>query len=450
MSKLDVGVKPKIEVKNLSLIFGKKKEEALAMLEQGKSKAEILKKTKCIVGVNRANLHINEGEFFVIMGLSGSGKSTLLRCLNRLIEPTDGDVIVNDLNITRESNKMLIDTRRKQMSMVFQSFALLPHRTILDNVAFGLEIRGEEKTVRLKRAQEAVENVGLKGFEAKFPHELSGGMQQRVGIARAIANNPEILLMDEAFSALDPLIRVDMQDEMLEIQSRLKKTIVFITHDLDEAIKLGDRIAIMKDGVIEQIGTPEDILTNPASDYVEAFVERVDRKTVIKAETLMRTKFPYCKLGIDGPRTVIRKLSNLGVEMLPVLDSEKRFMGWVWLNDAIEAKKQGINSIEGLIYTEVPTVTKEQTVEEMLPLITGLRSPLPVIEHETGKMLGIVTQTALIIESTPYDKEEIIGLKEQAIEQTTETSQENEALANSTDDENEITRSTKHNYLDVK
>ncbi|MFV0290336.1 MAG: glycine betaine/L-proline ABC transporter ATP-binding protein [Mangrovibacterium sp.] len=409
--------KVKIEVKNLSLIFGKKKEEALFMLENGKTKSEILQTTKCIIGVNKANFHINEGEFFVIMGLSGSGKSTLLRCLNRLIEPTGGDVIVNGLNITNESNKMLLDTRRKQMSMVFQSFALLPHRTIIENVAFGLEIRGEEKDVRLQRAQEAIENVGLKGFEAKYPHELSGGMQQRVGIARAIANDPEILLMDEAFSALDPLIRVDMQDEMLEIQSRLKKTIVFITHDLDEAIKLGDRIAIMKDGVIEQIGTPEEILTNPASDYVEAFVERVDRKSVIKAETLMRKNFPYCKIDSDGPLTVIRKLSLSGGEVLPVLDDDKKFLGWVWLEDAIKAKDNKDHRLEPLMYTEVPMVSKEQTVEEMLPLITGFRSPLPVVDPETRKLLGIVSQTSLIIESTPYSRNEIKELKEQALEQ---------------------------------
>lgn len=360
MSKLDVGAKTKIKVEDLSLIFGKRKEEALVLLKQGKSKTEILKTTKCIVGVNRANLQINEGEFFVIMGLSGSGKSTLLRCLNRLIEPTSGDIIVNDLNITRESNKMLLDTRRTQMSMVFQNFALLPHRTIIDNVAFGLEVRGEEKENQLKTAMEAIESVGLIGFEHKFPSELSGGMQQRVGIARAIANNPEILLMDEAFSALDPLIRVDMQDELLDIQAKLKKTIVFITHDLDEAIKLGDRIAIMKDGVIEQVGTPEEILTNPASSYVEAFVERVDRKPVIKAETLMKKNFSYCKLGIDGFRTLIRKFSQVGLEVLPVLDQNKKFLGWIWLEDVIEAKKTNEKKIEDLMYTEVPQFQKNK------------------------------------------------------------------------------------------
>ncbi len=417
MSELKVDKNIKIEVKDLSLIFGKRKEEALKLLNEGESKDEILKKTKCTVGVNKASFDIKEGELFVIMGLSGSGKSTLLRCLNRLIEPSSGDVIVNGLNITRESNKKLLETRREEMSMVFQGFALLPHRTILENVAFGLEIRGEEKDKRLIRAKEVIDNVGLTGFENQFPHQLSGGMQQRVGIARAIANNPEILLMDEAFSALDPLIRSDMQDELIEIQQRLKKTIVFITHDLDEAIKLGDRIAIMKHGVIEQIGTPEEILTNPSTNYIEAFVEKVDRKSVIKAETLMRRNVPVCRLSVDGPNATIRKMTSSGLEMLPVVDDARKFLGWLWLDDVIEAKKEGKKSIEELMYTEVPSVLRNQTVEEMLPLITGFRSPLPVVDAETGKLLGIVSQTSLVMEATRYDKKEIVELQEQAIEQ---------------------------------
>ncbi len=417
MSELKVDKNIKIEVKDLSLIFGKRKEEALKLLNEGESKDEILKKTKCTVGVNKASFDIKEGELFVIMGLSGSGKSTLLRCLNRLIEPSSGDVIVNGLNITRESNKKLLETRREEMSMVFQGFALLPHRTILENVAFGLEIRGEEKDKRLIRAKEVIDNVGLTGFENQFPHQLSGGMQQRVGIARAIANNPEILLMDEAFSALDPLIRSDMQDELIEIQQRLKKTIVFITHDLDEAIKLGDRIAIMKHGVIEQIGTPEEILTNPSTNYIEAFVEKVDRKSVIKAETLMRRNVPVCRLSVDGPNATIRKMTSSGLEMLPVVDDARKFLGWLWLDDVIEAKKEGKESLEELMYTEVPSVLRNQTVEEMLPLITGFRSPLPVVDAETGKLLGIVSQTSLVMEATRYDKKEIVELQEQAIEQ---------------------------------
>ena len=235
--------KIKIRVEDLTLIFGKRKKDALKLLEQGVSKDEILKRTKCTVGVNRASFEIKEGEIFVIMGLSGSGKSTLIRCLNRLNEPTAGKVIFDDHDITRETNKELLETRRTEMSMVFQKFGLLPHRTILENAAFGLEIRGEEKEDREKRAKRALETVGLKGYEAQYPSELSGGMQQRVGLARALANDPGVLLMDEAFSALDPLIKSDMQDELLEIQGKLQKTIVFITHDLDEAIKIGDRIA---------------------------------------------------------------------------------------------------------------------------------------------------------------------------------------------------------------
>lgn len=407
----------KIAVKDLCLIFGKNKKEALKLLEEGRSKAEILKKTKCTVGVNKANFEIKQGEIFVIMGLSGSGKSTLLRCLNRLITPTSGDVIVNNINITKEDNKALLETRRTEMSMVFQKFALLPHRSILENAAFGLEIRGEEKEKRMAVAQEALETVGLKGFEHQRPAQLSGGMQQRVGLARALANNPEVLLMDEAFSALDPLIKSDMQDELLELQDKLKKTIVFITHDLDEAIKIGDRIAIMKDGVIEQIGTAEEILKNPASDYVKAFVEKVDRMPIITAASLMFTKPTLVTLHKDGVESVLRKMKNIGSDVLPVIDKNKIFKGFIWLPEVLKAKKQNVEDIEEFITTSCPSVGKDTTVEEMLPLITGTKSPIAVTDEDTGKFLGMVTQTSLVIESTRFNKDEIIELKEQAREQ---------------------------------
>ncbi len=407
----------KIAVKDLSLIFGKQKKEALKMLEAGNSKADILKKTKCTVGVNKANFEIKNGEIFVIMGLSGSGKSTLLRCLNRLITPTSGDVIVNDVNITKEDNKALLETRRTEMSMVFQKFALLPHRTIIENAAFGLEIRGEDKVKRLELAQEALETVGLKGFENQRPEQLSGGMQQRVGLARALANNPEVLLMDEAFSALDPLIKSDMQDELLDLQGKLKKTIVFITHDLDEAIKLGDRIAIMKDGVIEQIGTAEDILKSPASDYVKAFVEKVDRKSIITAGSLMFNKPTTIHIEKDGPEKVIHQMRNKGLDVLPVIDQDKVFKGFIWLPQAIKARKENALSISDYITVSCPSVDKDVTVEEMLPLITGTKSPIAVTDEKTGVLKGIVTQTSLVIESTRFDKDEIKELKEQATEQ---------------------------------
>ncbi len=407
----------KIKVENLSLIFGKRKQEALKMLKQGKQKDEILEKTKCTVGINNVSFEIKTGEVFVVMGLSGSGKSTLIRCLNRLNTPTDGNVIVNGVNITQENDRDLLETRRREMSMVFQMFGLLPHRTVLENAAFGLEIRGEDKEVRLEKARKALETVGLKGYEDQKPSQLSGGMQQRVGLARALANDPEVLLMDEAFSALDPLIKSDMQDELLEIQSKLQKTIVFITHDLEEAIKLGDRIAIMKDGNIEQIGTSEDILTDPASDYVEAFVEKVDRKAIITAGSLMFKKPTTVRLK-DGPKVVIRHMRQMGSEVIPVIDHNRVFMGFAWLPDMLAAARNQVKSIEE-VFTKtgkVPCVSEDATVEEMLPLITGTKSPIAVIDAESGKLRGIVTQTSLIIEATRFDKEDIKDLKIQAKE----------------------------------
>uniref|UniRef100_UPI0032176F30 quaternary amine ABC transporter ATP-binding protein n=1 Tax=uncultured Draconibacterium sp. TaxID=1573823 RepID=UPI0032176F30 len=408
--------KIKIHVENLTLIFGKRKQEALELLQQGISKEEILKKTKCTVGVNKANLEIKEGEIFVIMGLSGSGKSTLIRCLNRLNEPTAGNVYFDNHDITRETNKELLETRRTKMSMVFQKFGLLPHHTILENAAFGLEIRGEEKAKREARAIQALETVGLKGYESQYPSELSGGMQQRVGLARALANDPEVLLMDEAFSALDPLIKSDMQDELLQIQNKLHKTIVFITHDLDEAIKIGDRIAIMKDGVVEQIGTAEEILNNPASEYVEAFVEKVDRKTIITAESLMFKKFTFAEINKEGPKSIIRKMRTESLDVLPIVDGNKKFLGYVWLKDVLKLEKEKETSVSRVLKDEVPSVYKTYTVEEMLPLITGIRYPLAVVDEETGKLLGIVSQTSLIIEATRFEKDEVIELKEKANE----------------------------------
>ena len=282
----------KIEIRNLYLIFGKEKHKAEKMLKEGKTKEEILKVTGCTVAVKDANLSINEGEIFVIMGLSGSGKSTLLRCINRLIRPTSGEIIINDTDISKASKQQLLQIRRKELAMVFQHFGLLPHRSVLHNIAFGLELQGVEKEEREKKAMECMQQVGLKGYENQMVGQLSGGMQQRVGLARALANNPEVLLMDEAFSALDPLIRVQMQDELLTLQSKMKKTIVFITHDLNEAIKLGDRIAIMKDGEIVQTGTSEEILTEPANAYVERFVENVDRSMYITIFFLLIPESP--------------------------------------------------------------------------------------------------------------------------------------------------------------
>lgn len=405
----------KIKVEDLILIFGKDKERALKLLKEGKSKKEILEKTQCTVGVNRASFEIYEGEFFVIMGLSGSGKSTLLRCLNRLIEPTAGNIYINDDDVTRKNHKELLDIRRTEMSMVFQKFGLLPHRTVLENVAFGLELRGESKEDREQKAQEALDTVGLHGFEQQLPTQLSGGMQQRVGLARALTNNPEILLMDEAFSALDPLIKTEMQDELIDLQDKLKKTIVFITHDLDEAIKLGDRITIMKDGVIEQIGTAEEILTNPATEYVEAFVKKVDRKAIITAGTLMHEKPTVARLGKDGPEGALRKMRMTGLDVLPVVNVQNEFLGFIWVKDVVECAKRQEKTVQSIIQSEVPSVSKSVTVEEMLPLISSTRSPIAVIDDQTRRLQGIITQNSLIIEATRFDEQDIDELKQQAI-----------------------------------
>ncbi len=264
----------KIVVKNVFKIFGQRADEALALIQQGKSKADVLSSTGCVVGVNDLSLSIGAGEIFVIMGLSGSGKSTLVRHFNRLIDPTSGQILVDGEDILGYDMEQLRAFRRRKISMVFQSFGLLPHKNVLDNVAYGLKVRGETKACCLERAQHWITTVGLKGYERSYPHQLSGGMRQRVGLARALAADTDIILMDEAFSALDPLIRADMQEQLLELQKTLQKTIVFITHDLDEAVRIGNRIAILKDGQLIQVGTPKEILHQPADDYVDRFVQR--------------------------------------------------------------------------------------------------------------------------------------------------------------------------------
>lgn len=410
---MDKNRKVKIKVEDLTIVFGKQKKLALKLLNEGCPKKEILEKTGCTIGINKANFEIYEGEFFVIMGLSGSGKSTLLRCLNRLNEPTMGKVFINNDDITSKNNKELLEVRRTEMSMVFQKFGLLPHHTVLTNAAFGLEIRGEDKASREAKAQKALDIVGLNGFEQQFPIQLSGGMQQRVGLARALANDPEVMLMDEAFSALDPLIKTEMQDQLLELQDTLQKTIVFITHDLDEAIKLGDRIVIMKDGIIEQIGTAEDILTNPASDYVKAFVDKVDRKSIITAGSLMTEKPTLVRFKKDGPEGALRKMRTTGLEILPVVDIHDTFLGFVNINEVIQAAKRKDPTVESIIHMNVPSVSKDVTVEEMLPLISETRSPIAVV-NDQNRLLGIVTQTSLIIEATKFNEEEINELKEKA------------------------------------
>jgi len=278
----------KIEIKNIYKIFGRKPDKILPMVKDGATKEQVLEKTGHTVGLDNVSLKIEEGETFVCMGLSGSGKSTLIRHLNRLIDPTDGEVLVDGQSVMNLNPEQLIDFRRYKMSMVFQRFGLFPHKTVLENVGYGLEMQGKSDEEKNKTAMEKIEAVGLNGFEHQFPNQLSGGMQQRVGLARALATNSDIMLMDEAFSALDPLIRSDMQKQLLDLQSQLKKTIVFITHDLDESLRLGDHIGILNAGKLVQVGSPVDIVMNPADAYVEAFVKDVNRAKVIKAKIIMK------------------------------------------------------------------------------------------------------------------------------------------------------------------
>lgn len=406
----------KIEVKNLSLIFGANKKHALKMLEQGKSKKEIRTKTKCTVAVNNVSLNINAGEIFVIIGLSGSGKSSLLRCFNMLNIPTAGSILIDDEDITKMDKHQLLELRRKKVGMVFQHFGLLPHRTILDNVAFGLEIQDRPIEERTKKAKDIIEMVGLKGYENSYPSQLSGGMQQRVGIARALATDSQILLMDEAFSALDPLIRTQMQDELLDVQEKLKKTIIFITHDLDEALKLGNNIAIMKDGVIVQQGQSEDILLNPADDYVRAFVENVDRSKIITASSIMETFKAKVQMEKDGPATVIRQMERYLMRFLPVVDSKNVFKGYVResaVRRELAEKKKNIDDI----IIDIPHVPVDMPVADMLPLFINQKYPLAVVDHR-DRPVGFIRHSDVVAMVTGYGDDEVQTIIENANEET--------------------------------
>ena len=384
---------PTIEVKDLTKVFGKNNKQAMKLLEQGQSKEAILKETGCTVGVNRASFSVEAGEIFVIMGLSGSGKSTLVRLINRLIEPTEGSILIDGEDLAKMDKASLRNVRREKLSMVFQQFALFPHRTILQNAEYGLEIQNVPKSERTKRATEALELVGLGNYIHQKPSQLSGGMQQRVGLARALANDPKVLLMDEAFSALDPLIRKDMQDQLLDLQATMQKTILFITHDLDEALRLGDRIAIMKDGVIVQIGTPEEILVNPVNTYVERFVEDVDRSKVLTAQNIMKRPEAIF-IEKHGPRVALERMRESGISSIFVIDNKRNLIGYVTADDALNAVKNNINDLKEIIRTDGPTVGKETALNDIFSIIYD--SPIPVTVVEDGKLAGIIVRGTVI------------------------------------------------------
>lgn len=383
---------PKVKVNHLTKIFGKKTKPALEMIRANKSKTEILEKTGATVGVYDVNFEVEEGEIFVIMGLSGSGKSTLIRLLNRLIEPTSGNIYIDGQDISSLDKEGLREVRRNKMSMVFQNFGLFPHLTILENTEYGLEIRGVPKEERQAKAEKALENSSLIAFKDQLPSQLSGGMQQRVGLARALANDPEILLMDEAFSALDPLIRREMQDELLDLQENVKKTIIFITHDLNEALLIGDRIALMKDGQIMQIGTGEEILTNPANEYVRTFVEDVDRSKVLTAQNIMVPALTT-NIEIDGPTVALKRMRQEEVSMLLAVDKKRQLKGVVRAEKALEARKNGTSLVE-CVDPEIQTIDKDMLVNDIFPLIYDAQTPLAVTDN--GKLLGVVIRGSVL------------------------------------------------------
>ncbi|HEL1067279.1 TPA: glycine betaine/L-proline ABC transporter ATP-binding protein [Streptococcus equi subsp. zooepidemicus] len=376
-----------LEVRHLSKLFGKKQKAALEMVKAGKSKSAIFKKTGVTVGVYDASFEVQEGEIFVIMGLSGSGKSTLVRMLNRLIEPSTGSILLEGKDISKMSVDQLREVRRHDINMVFQSFALFPHKTILENTEFGLELRGVPKQERREIAKRALDHSGLLEVKDQYPDQLSGGMQQRVGLARALANSPKILLMDEAFSALDPLIRRDMQDELLELQETTKQTIIFISHDLNEALRIGDRIALMKDGQIMQIGTGEDILTNPANDFVREFVEDVDRSKVLTAQHIM-IKPITTTVDLDGPQVALNRMHNEEVSMLMATNRRRQLIGSLTADGAIEARQKKLPLSE-VIDRNVRTVSKDTVITDILPLIYDSSAPIAVTD-EQHRLLGVI------------------------------------------------------------
>ena len=340
-----------IKINNLYKIFGKNTTEALRLVKEGISKEELLEKTNCVLGLNNISLDIPKGKIHVIMGLSGSGKSTLIRHLNRLIEPTYGEITINGVNVLKLGNKELLEYRQKNMSMVFQKFALFPHKTILENINYGLMVQKIKEEIYLEKSQFWLKRVGLEGYDNYYPNQLSGGMQQRVGLARALATDAEILLMDEAFSALDPLIRAEMQDVLIDLQFELKKTIVFITHDLDEALKIGERISILRDGSVVQDDNPQKIILNPSDDYVSDFIKDINRSRVIKAKSIMSKSISIKKETvpiIDSNMVledVLQEITKTKHYFVLVKDSTNKIIGKITLKEllnGIQRPKQEI------------------------------------------------------------------------------------------------------------
>ena len=387
----------KLVVKNLYKVFGDRPREAMKLVEQGQDKATIFARTGQTLGVIDASFSVNEGEIFVIMGLSGSGKSTLVRLLNRLIEPTAGQVLINGRDIAKMNDIELRDLRRSEISMVFQSFALMPHLSVIDNTAFGLELAGMPEAERHARAMVALEQVGLAERAHSYPDELSGGMQQRVGLARALANDPQVLLMDEAFSALDPLIRTEMQDELVKLQAVDKRTIIFISHDLDEAIRIGDRIAIMEGGVVVQVGTAEEILRNPANDYVKSFFKGVDATSILSAADLARkTQVNIIDHQGMGVRSAIERLRSHDREYGYVVSPDQKLMGVVSVDSLQKAAKASPDAkLREAFLPEPHVLTPDTPISDLYEPLTQYPYGLPVVD-EKGRYRGAITRNTML------------------------------------------------------
>ena len=380
-----------LSIKNVYKVFGPQTDIAMKMLEEGAQKDEVFEKTGHTVGVFDASFSVNKGEIFVIMGLSGSGKSTMVRLLNRLIEPTAGTITLNNRDITRLNDKELLDVRRREMSMVFQSFALMPHMTVLDNAAFGLEISGVAEKERKTRAQEALEQVGLGEHGASYPSQLSGGMQQRVGLARALTNDPTILLMDEAFSALDPLIRYEMQGELIRLQREQNRTIIFISHDLDEAIRIGDRIAIMEGGRIVQVGTPQEILRNPADDYVETFFKGVDVTKILKAGDIAE-RHPSHLIKLNGSVKLVDPEADVAFRY--VVDEQNSLRGVV-SGTTLNGQTPDPESLQALYIENPVSIHANTPISELLQMVADNQYPIPVIADD-GSFKGTISRQSLL------------------------------------------------------
>ncbi len=391
-----------IKIEGLYKVFGKTPEKIMPMVKAGDAKDDILVTTGHTVGLKDINLEVEKGQIFVVMGLSGSGKSTLIRHLNRLIDPTEGKILVDGEDVMKLDQKSLENFRRHRMSMVFQRFGLMPHRSVIENVAYGLTVQGVDKKERLAKAQEWLDTVGLSGYENQYPSQLSGGQQQRVGLARALCTDADILLMDEAFSALDPLIRSEMQDQLIELQEKLHKTIVFITHDLDEALRLGDRIAILKDGELVQQGAPAEILLHPATDYVEAFVKDVNRARALTVETVMKP--PAHRITSTNISEALKQMrtfkSDYGYHI-----TDDGYQGVISQAKLEAAAKDGTeDAFDKKLYEDVASISPDTVLEEVIPESMGTQYPLPVVD-EKGDLTGELPRSSVAeVLSGEHDK----------------------------------------------